>query len=181
MNLATVARILDKPGDAKAAAIESIAAFTESMGDSSPTVAQGLTQLAWAKVRLGEPGAEDDARKALTIENAVYPKDHYERAVGLTWLGFVLLQQQGRLNEARTQLEEAVALRKKASPSGWQTSPAVTFLAEGLIRQGAGTEGIAMLDGQVQALTSLHGKDSVRTVQVVRVREQYRASVFRPD
>jgi uncharacterized protein HemY len=136
-------------------------------------LAQPLTQLAWAKVERGLPGAEADARQAFALQNRSLQRDHPDRAVSLTWLGYVLLRQ-NQLAEARTHLEEAIALRRKAFPAvDWRTLPATGVLAEVRIRSGQRAEGLKLLGEQVTALERAFGKDNPRTRDAREVWERY--------
>lgn len=163
LNLAVAGRILDEPALVRASALESISAFREASGPDSPPEAQALTQLAWAKVRLSEADAESTARKALAIQTARLPKDHNELAVGLTWLGYVLLEK-GKLAEARLLLDQAVSVRKRTFPSqDWRTSPAAGFLGEAMVRLGEKASGEVLLRECRDALRKQFGDLNPRT------------------
>ncbi len=164
LNLAIVERVLDRPAVVKSLAMESIAAFRAGLGEASPPAAQAMTQLAWASARLKEPEAERWAREAVAIEAAKLPPGHPEHAVGLTWLGYVLLQKD-ELTEARTTLERALEIRRGTAPSqDWRTHPATGFLGEVLVRQGETETGLALLREASKALTAQFGASNERTL-----------------
>lgn len=162
LNLAVVNRVLDRPEQARSAAIESIEAFRVALGTESAPEAQGLALLAWAHARLRDAAAETTARRAHAIQASRLPAGHLDQAVSLTWLGFVLLEK-GKLSEARPLLERAIEIRRaKAPQQDWRTAPAALFLAELMARQGDVERGRAMLSESVEQLVKLFGAENVR-------------------
>jgi tetratricopeptide (TPR) repeat protein len=138
-----------------------------------------MTQRAWAAARLQEPDAEVWARRALGIQRDKLPEGHGEQAVGLTWLGFVLLQQ-GELAEARPLLERALEIRRATAPTqDWRTHAAAGFLGEVLLRQGETERGLALLRQAVDALTAQFGAANVRTQEARRRLERWTAPGIR--
>lgn len=112
LNLSVVQRHLGLPEATLRSAQEAHTAYVESLGESHPLTAQTLLMMAWAKSMVGEKDAEAYARKGVAIQSAQLPPGHQERALGLSFLGFVLMRG-NKLEEARQSLAEALELRRK--------------------------------------------------------------------
>ncbi len=126
---------------AKAICEEAYAIALRQGGEKNRNTATAMNLLALVKAHLGEPDAETWARKAVAVQQEVYPAGHFERARGLTFLGRVLLRT-GKAADAETALREAYALARKAYPKeNWRPAEARLFLGAAIAQQGRRDEG----------------------------------------
>ena len=95
---------------------------------------------------------------------APLPPDNYERAVGLTFLGFVLMKKHD-LVEARGALERALALRRSAFKSpNWRIGETAGWLGEVLAMQGDRKAARPLLEESLATFTTLYGPQNPRTL-----------------
>ena len=94
VNLANTYRFLGEIDKSLAAATESLAQFEGALGANHFSTIHPLASIAYAKAVRGDPDAEAFDRRGIANQ-ASLPADNYERAVGLNFLGFVLLQTRG--------------------------------------------------------------------------------------
>jgi hypothetical protein len=109
VNLAIAYRFLGQTDEVFRIATEAYDRMREALGEGHYSPVHALTLLGYVKAIRGEPDAEATARKVAV--QAQLPADHYERAVGLTFLGFVLMHEH-KLAEAQRVLEEVLRLRR---------------------------------------------------------------------
>lgn len=110
----------------------------------------------------GVGAAEATARKAVAVQSQL-PADNIERAVGLTFLGFVLMKQH-QLVEARQVLERALELRRPAfTPPNWRIAETAGWLGETLALQGARDRARPLLEESLSTFTTLYGDANPRT------------------
>jgi Flp pilus assembly protein TadD len=99
-----------------------------------------MNVLAIVKAHLGEPDAEDVARRAVEGARALYPAGHYEISRSLTALGRVLLER-GKPAEAERHLREAFEIARKAfSGNNWRPAESHVFLGVALAALGRADE-----------------------------------------
>lgn len=111
--------------------------------------------LALAKAHLGEPDAEQLARKAAQIQRAVFPPGHFEISRGLTSLGRVLLLRRNA-REAETVLREALTIARKTYPqNNWRPAETQLFLGSALAAQRRLPEARAMLTAGLKEMEAV--------------------------
>jgi tetratricopeptide (TPR) repeat protein len=162
VNLANVYRFQGEVERSLAAATESLAQFEAALGPTHFSTIHPLAAIAYAKAARGDIDAESFIRRGLANQAAL-PEDHYERAVGLNYLGYVLMKA-GRLTEARTALESALATRRRvfAAPN-WRIAETAGWLGEVLALQGQRDQAMALLEESASTFATLYGPDNPRT------------------
>lgn len=176
VNLANTYRFMGRTDDVLRVAAEAYERMREALGDGHFSLIHSLAFIAYAKAIRGEADAEAVIRRGLAVQ-AQLPDDHYERAVGLTFLGFVLMKNQ-KLPEARQALEEALRLRRAAfAAPNWRIAETAGFLGETLALAGSRDQALALLDESVGTFTTLYGPDNPRTLEAVARRRQYAPSM----
>ncbi len=117
-NLGFVLEELDRLDEAERRMIESRTLLEAALGDQHPEVAQSLVALAGIHHRQGRTRqAIAEARQSHQILQAALPADDYRQSSPVLQLG-LLLTDDGRCDEARSFLDQAVALRRKVLPEG---------------------------------------------------------------
>jgi serine/threonine protein kinase len=162
VNLAIAYRFLGETDRTFDVATEAYDRMRESLGDENYSLVHSLTLLAYVKAIRGEPDAEAMARKAVALQ-AQLPTDHYERAVGLSFLGFVLMRE-GKLQEAEHALDEALRLRRQhfAAPN-WRIAETAGWLGEVCAMRSDRARATALLQESLETFTTLYGPDNPRT------------------
>jgi serine/threonine-protein kinase len=162
VNLANVYRFQGDVDRSLAAATESLAQFEAALGPTHFSTIHPLAAIAYAKAARGDADAESFIRRGLANQAAL-PEDHYERAVGLNYLGYVLMKAR-RLTEARAALESALATRRRvfAAPN-WRIAETAGWLGETLVLQGQRDAARALLEESAATFATLYGPDNVRT------------------
>jgi tetratricopeptide (TPR) repeat protein len=169
VNLANAYRFLGRNDEVLRTAEESYEQFKGALGEGHYSTVHPLAFIAYAKALRGDPDAEAVARKAVAVQ-ASLPGDHYERAVGLSFLGFVLMHEQNRggLPEARAVLERALELRRKAfAAPNWRIAETAGWLGEAIARQGDRAAGRPLLEESAAMFTTLYGTDNPRAVDAL--------------
>jgi serine/threonine-protein kinase len=117
-------------------------------GERTRNTVTAMNVLAIVKAHLGEPDAEDVARRAVEGARALYPAGHYEISRSLTALGRVLLER-GKPAEAERHLREAFEIARKAfSGNNWRAAESHVFLGVALAALGRADEArLAWTDG----------------------------------
>jgi serine/threonine-protein kinase len=163
VNLSNIYRFLGRTDDEQAAAEESLKQFEGALGPTHYSTIHALSFIAHTKAIKGEAGAEVAIRRGIANQ-AQLPADHYERAVGLTFLGFVLMQQK-QLPEAKHALEDALRIRRQAFKSpNWRIAETAGWLGEVLVGMGQRVEGRKLLEESLADFTTLYGPDNPRTI-----------------
>jgi serine/threonine-protein kinase len=164
VNLANAYRFLGKNEELLRTAEESHAQFTSALGEGHFSNVHALAFMAYAKANRGDADAEAIARQAVAVQ-ASLPADHYERAVGLTFLGFVLMKKH-ELGEARTSLERALQLRRTAFKApNWRIAETAGWLGEVLAMQGDRNAARPLLEESVAMFMALYGPSNPRTLE----------------
>ena len=129
VNLSNTYRFLGENEKSLAAATESLAQFEGSLGANHFSTIHPLALIAYAKALRGDADAESFIRRGIANQ-ASLPADNYERAVGLSFLGFVLRQSR-QLPQAREALERALDVRRRsfAAPN-WRIAETAGWLGE---------------------------------------------------
>lgn len=110
-------------------------------GETHRTTATALSVLSLTKAHLSERDAENGARKAVQICQAVYPAGHLEIARASNFLARVLLIN-GKPAEAESLLREAYAMARNVYPKpNWRPAESLLFLGQALAAQGRLEEG----------------------------------------
>jgi serine/threonine-protein kinase len=162
VNLAIAYRFLGQTDEVFRIATEAYDRMREALGEGHYSLVHSLTLLGYVKAIRGEPDAEATARKAVAVQ-AQLPADHYERAVGLTFLGFVLMHEH-KLAEAQRVLEEALRLRRNQfSSPNWRIAETAGWLGEVCAQRGDRARATALLQESLDAFTTLYGSDNPRT------------------
>lgn len=163
VNLANAYRFLGRTDDVLRAAEESYAQFKGALGEGHYSTVHPLAFIAYAKAIRGDDDAETFARRAVAVQ-ASLPPDNYERAVGLTFLGFVLMQKH-ELAEARTTLQQALELRRHAFKApNWRIAETAGWLGEVLAQQGDRASARPLLEESLATFTTLYGAQNPRTL-----------------
>ena len=163
VNLANAYRFLGRNDDVLRTAEESYAQFKGALGEGHFSTVHPLAFIAYAKAIRGDQDAETIARKAVAVQ-ATLPRDNYERAVGLTFLGFVLLQKR-ELAEARAVLEQGLELRRKAFKApNWRIAETGGWLGEVLAMQGHREAARKLLEESLATFNTLYGPQNPRTL-----------------
>ena len=111
-------------------------------------------------------------RRGVAVQ-ATLAEGHYERAVGLTHMGFVLMHR-GKLEEAVKALREALALRRKAfAAPNWRIAETEGFLGEALARMGCRTEARPLLESSTATLERMYGPGNARSQEARRRQQQW--------
>ena len=162
VNLANTERFLGRAGAAEVHAQEATAVFRKTLGESHPSLIHPIAILAWAMSVQGEKGAEELMRQGEAIQQKLLAPDNYEHAVGLTFLGFVLMNE-GKLGEARQDLARALEIRRKnfAAPN-WRIAETAGFLGESIARQGQRDAARPLLEESLDTFSRLYGPGNVR-------------------
>jgi serine/threonine-protein kinase len=172
VNLANVYRFLGESAKVLRTATESYDQMRATMGDSHYSLIHPLALMAYGQALARDPAAEDTIRRGLALQHQL-PPDHHERAVGLTFLGFVLAER-GRLDEARTALERALAIRhRQFQAPNWRIAETAGLLGEVLARQGDTRTATRLLQESVQAFEAIYGATNVRTTRAQAALERW--------
>ena len=162
VNLAVTYRFLGETDRVFHVATEAHERMREALGDGHFSLVHSMTLLAYVKALRGESDAEMLARQAVDVQ-AQLPADNYERAVGLTFLGFVLMHE-GKLPEAERALEEALRLRRKHFKApNWRIAETAGWLGEVRALRGDRRGAVPLLQESLQTFTALYGVDNPRT------------------
>jgi serine/threonine-protein kinase len=163
VNLANAYRFLGRHDDMLRTAREGADRMREALGDQHFSMVHPLSFIAYGLAITGQPGAVEMAQQAVAVQ-ASLPPDHYERAVGLTFLGFALMQH-GDLSAAERALTDALALRRaRFEAPNWRIAETAGFLGEALARSGALERARPLLDESVKTFTALYGPGNPRTL-----------------
>jgi tetratricopeptide (TPR) repeat protein len=142
-------------GKAKAICEEAYRVAVAQGGEQNRHVSVVMGALALAKAHLGEPDAEQLARKSVQIQRAVFPPGHFEVSRGLTSLGRVLLLRR-KPREAETVLREALTIARKTYPkNNWRPAETQLFLGSALAAQRRHTEARAMLTAGLREMEAV--------------------------
>ncbi len=163
VNLANAYRFLGRNDDVLRSAQESYTHFAGALGEGHFSSVHPLAFIAYAKAMRGEVDAEAIARKAVAVQ-ASLPEDNYERAVGLTFLGFVLMKQH-QLVEARQALQRALDLRRQAFKApNWRIAETAGWLGETLALEGSIDRARPLLEESLSMFAALYGPDNSRSL-----------------
>ena len=162
VNLSNTYRFLGELDKSLAAATESLVQFEGSLGPTHFSTIHPLALIAYAKAGRGDADAEAFIRRGIANQSSL-PADNYERAVGLNFLGFVLLQTR-QLPQAREALERALDVRRRsyAAPN-WRIAETAGWLGEVLVQQGHPAEALPLLGESLETFQTLYGPDNPRT------------------
>lgn len=164
VNLSNTYRFLGDLDRSLAAATESLAQFEATLGPTHFSTIHPLASIAYAKAARGDADAETFIRRGIANQAAL-PADNYERAVGLNFLGAVLMHQ-GRLPEAKAALTQALDVRRRTFQApNWRIAETAGWLGEVLALEGRRAEAQPLLDESVATFTQLYGPDNPRTVE----------------
>ena len=173
LNLSVVQRYLGQPDATLRSAQEANVALTKALGESHSLTAQTLLMIGYAKSMLGESDAEGFARRGLAIEEAQLPPGHFERAVGLGYLGFILLKN-GKLPEARQKLTESLEIRRKSFKApNFRIADSAGWLGETMARQGDVAAARPLLEESYQTFLTLYGPANPRTLDAQARRDRW--------
>jgi serine/threonine-protein kinase len=162
VNLTNTYRFMGQTDQMDRVATEAYDRMRESLGDSHFSLVHPLTNLGYLKAIRGEPDAEATVRKAVDVQ-AQLPADHYERSVGLTFLGFVLMHER-KLPEAERALDEALRQRRKHfTAPHWRIAETAGWLGEVCALRGDHARARALLQESLDTFTTLYGPDNPRT------------------
>jgi serine/threonine-protein kinase len=174
VNLSNTYRFLGDIDRSLTAATESLAQFEAALGPTHFSTIHALASIAYAKAVKGDADAEAFIRRGIANQ-ASLPPDNYERAVGLNFLGAVLLHQR-RLPEARAALAQALEVRRRTFQApNWRIAETAGWLGEVLALEGRRAEAEALLDESLDAFTALYGPDNPRTLDARRRRARHAA------
>jgi len=163
LNLSVVQRYLGQPEAGLRSAQEAHTALAAALGESHSLTAQTLLMIGWAKSMLGHNDAETFARRGVAIEEAQLPPGHFERAVGLGYLGFVLVRN-NKLPEAQKALTEALEIRRKNFKApNFRIADVAGWLGETIARQGDKAKARPLLEESYQTFVTLYGPANPRT------------------
>lgn len=163
VNLSNTYRFLGDMDKSLAAATESLAQFEGSLGASHFSTIHPLALIAYAKAVRGDADAEAFIQRGIANQSSL-PADNYERAVGLNFLGFVLLQER-RLVPAREALTRALEVRRRSFVApNWRIAETAGWLGEVLAQQARPAEALPLLRESVDAFQALYGPDNPRTI-----------------
>jgi hypothetical protein len=173
LNLSVVQRYLGQPDATLRSAQEAYSALTDALGPSHSLTAQTLLMIGYAKSMLGESDAEDFGRRGLAIEEAQLPPGHFERAVGLGYLGFILMRN-GKLPEARQKLTESLDIRRRSFKApNFRIADSAGWLGETIARQGDRATARPLLDESYQTFLTLYGPTNPRTLDAQTRRDRW--------
>ena len=163
VNLSNTYRFLGDADKSLAAATESLAQFEGSLGATHFSTIHPLALIAYAKAVRGDADAESFIQRGIANQSSL-PADNYERAVGLNFLGFVLLQER-RLEPAREALTRALEVRRRsfAAPN-WRIAETAGWLGEVLAQQARPAEALLLLRESVDTFQTLYGPNNPRTI-----------------
>lgn len=168
VNLANVYRYQGDLDRSLAAATESLAQFEGALGANHYSTIHALGAIAYVKAMRGDAAGADAAIRRGIANQAALAPDHYERAVGLNFLG-VVHREAGRLDEARVALEQALAVRRRVFPApNWRIAETAGWLGDTLVRQGRRAEGRALLAESATTFETLYGAANARTIEARR-------------
>jgi serine/threonine-protein kinase len=163
VNLSNTYRFLGDLDRSLAAATESLAQFEGSLGANHFSTIHPLAAIAYAKAARGDPEAEPYIRRGIANQ-ASLPADNYERAVGLNFLGVVLMHR-GSLPEAGEALKRALEMRRRTfTAPNWRIAETAGWLGETLARQGRHDEAAPLLRESLEMFHTLYGPDNPRTL-----------------
>jgi serine/threonine-protein kinase len=138
-------------------------------GERNRNTATAMTVLALVKAHVGEPDAEQLARKAVDVQRSVYPANHYEISRGLTVLGRVLLIRR-KPEEAERNLREALEIARKAYPKdNWRPAESQVFLGLALAAQGRQDEARASLAAGLREMEAVLPPSHPRVLEARRL------------
>lgn len=144
-------------------------------GEKSRLASTAMYLLGLVKAHLGEPDAEEWARKAVAIQREVYPAGHFEQARGLAFLGRVLLRS-GKAAEAETTLREAYSAARKAYPKeNWRPAEARLFLGSAIGAQGRPAEGLPVAEQGLREMEAVFPGGHPRVEEARQVLRQLKA------
>ncbi len=159
VNLSNAYRFMGEIDKSLAAATESLAQFEGALGPNHFSTIHALASIAYAKAVRGDDDAETFIRRGIANQ-ASLPPDNYERAVGLNFLGVVLMHE-GHLAEARAALSQALEVRRRTfTAPNWRIAETAGWLGETLARDGRQGRGAAAAAGKRR-----HLPDAVRRRQ----------------
>ncbi|MBS1826333.1 MAG: protein kinase [Acidobacteria bacterium] len=153
-------------------AAEALRLFESTLGKDSPATVHPIMTMAGAMALRGDAAAETLMRRGVAVQSTL-AAGHYERAVGLTHLGFVLMHR-GKLDEAVKVLNEALALRRKAFVApNWRIAETEGFLGEALARMGRGAEARPLLESSAATFEQIYGPANARAQDARRRMQQW--------
>lgn len=162
VNLSNTYRFLGRPDDSLAAAEESLRQFEGALGPSHYSTIHPLASMAFVKAQRGDADAEAVIRRGIANQ-ASLPPGNFERAVGLSFLGYVLLQKND-LAGARAALSDALAMRRAAfTAPNWRIAETAGWLGEVLAREHRVEEARSLLHESLDTFQALYGADNPRT------------------
>ncbi len=165
VNLSNVYRYQGDLDRSLAAATESLAQFEGALGVNHYSTIHALASVAYAKALQGDTAGAETAIRRGIANQASLAADHYERAVGMNFLGVVLLHA-GRLGEARDALGQALAVRRRVfSAPNWRIAETAGWLGETMTRQGQRAAGRTLLEESAAMFEALYGPSNARTVE----------------
>jgi serine/threonine-protein kinase len=163
VNQASIYRFLDQPEPMLALSMEAQTIFERTMGKDHPSLIHSLASRAWALARLGRPGAEELIRQGVAIQDRRLPEGHFERAVGLHFLGYVLLKN-GQLEEAERVVREALEIRRRSfQQPNWRIAETAGLLGEMLAARGRPDQALPLLTESRDTFLTLYGPGNART------------------
>ncbi|MGE0360362.1 MAG: protein kinase [Vicinamibacterales bacterium] len=162
VNLSNTYRFLGEIDRSLAVATESLAQFEAALGPTHFSTIHALASIAYAKAVRGDADAEAFIRRGIANQ-ASLPADNYERAVGLNFLGAVLLHQR-RLPEARAALTRALEVRRHTfTAPNWRIAETAGWLGEVLALEGRTAEAAPLLRESLDTFAALYGAENPRT------------------
>ncbi|MFN7931717.1 MAG: serine/threonine-protein kinase [Bryobacteraceae bacterium] len=155
-------------------AAESLKVFEATLGKEHPATIHPIATLAHSMALQSGRDAEALMRRGVAVQAAALGEGHYERAVGLTHLGFVLMQI-GKPGEAVQVLRDALALRKKTFQApNWRLAETEGFLGEALARTGQAGEARPLLERSAAGFEQVYGAANPRTQDARQRLERWR-------
>ncbi|MBL8174940.1 MAG: protein kinase [Bryobacterales bacterium] len=144
-------------------AAESLGLFEATLGRDHPATIHPIMTLAHVTSARNPSQAEALMRRGVAAQAAALDEGHFERAVGLTHLGFVLMRG-ANPQEAVKPLRLALALRKKTfQPPNWRIAETEGFLGEALARTGRRVEAKPLLESSAAGFAEVYGTTNPRT------------------
>ena len=159
---------LEKPEEAEALCLESVAMCREILGEEHADTIWALYNLGWVLIhREKYLDAERSLREALAQRGANLPDEHIAVASCLLLLGRALMGQ-GAFLQAKSAFEECLALRRKTLPAGhWQLATTSSFLGECLANLGEVATGEKMLLENYEIIKEKLGGNHQQTRQAL--------------
>jgi hypothetical protein len=152
---------------------EALVQFRGALGEGHFSMIHPIVSIAYAKSLRGDPDAETFIRTGIGLQEAQLPPGHYERAVGLTFLGFVLMKK-NKLVEAEQVLREALEIRRKTfKQPNWRIAETAGFLGEVAALQSHKEAAKSLLDESLQTFTTIYGPSNPRTEDAGRRLHRY--------